>query len=213
LQAVRCWLDFFCTFVKFIFKTISLLLLFMLLLSLSLLLLLILSLCDSLLLPPGLSRGQILEKYAAYASEQERLHGPKIVKMVAKPITSLFSGMHMGKQFRRNIDGFLNISSTSGSAPTKEGKSKRGKSSAASSTFVVGTGGLRSGMTLGDILLKSAECLPSDIWDATTPDRKSRFSYGDSIQLRKEGENDEEGEGRDACKDSSCGATEMGIKQ
>jgi hypothetical protein len=173
----------------------------------------LLSLCNSRLFSPGLSRGRILEKYAAYASEQERLHGPKIVKMVAKPITSLFSGVHMGKQFRRNIDGFLNISSIPGSAPAKEGKSKEGKSSAVSSTFVVGTGSPRSGMTLGDILLKSAECIPSDIWDDTTPDRKSRFSYGDSIQLRKEGENDEEGEAHDACNDSSCDANEMGIKQ
>jgi tRNA-dihydrouridine synthase A len=52
----------------------------------------------------GLSRRDILQRYADYARAVEAEHGPKVRRVLLKPTLGLFTGEHNGKKFRAAMD-------------------------------------------------------------------------------------------------------------
>eukprot|EP00605_Chrysophyceae_sp_TOSAG23-4_P002796 GSChrysophyteH1.ASY1.ANO1.3080.1 assembled CDS len=52
----------------------------------------------------NLSRGAILEKYAAYAAETEKIYGLRCRRALIKPVLNLFYGQANGKIFRTRVD-------------------------------------------------------------------------------------------------------------
>jgi tRNA-dihydrouridine synthase A len=53
---------------------------------------------------PNLSRREILIKYAAYATEMEKTHDPRVRRALIKALLPLFTGEKFGKQFRIQLD-------------------------------------------------------------------------------------------------------------
>jgi hypothetical protein len=53
----------------------------------------------------GLSRLEVLHKYAAYTALEEQRQGTtKYIRSLVKPALGLFSGVHNGKLFRQRVD-------------------------------------------------------------------------------------------------------------
>jgi hypothetical protein len=53
----------------------------------------------------GLSRLEVLHKYAAYTALEEQRQGTtKYIRSLIKPALGLFSGVHNGKLFRQRVD-------------------------------------------------------------------------------------------------------------
>lgn len=57
----------------------------------------------------GLSRLEVLQRYAAYTTaEEQRLGTTKFIRTLTKPVLNLFAGVHHGKLFRQRLDANLN---------------------------------------------------------------------------------------------------------
>lgn len=56
---------------------------------------------------PGLTRGEILHQYGAYAEEEDVREGGRLRRLLTKPVHHLFAGEPMGKRFRAALDQAL----------------------------------------------------------------------------------------------------------
>jgi len=56
---------------------------------------------------PGLTRREVLDRYGAYAQEEEARGGARMRRLLIKPVHNLFAGEPMGKRFRATLDQAL----------------------------------------------------------------------------------------------------------
>lgn len=90
---------------------------------------------------PGLSRREVLVRYATYADGIERSQGIRARRSLVKPLLGLFTGEPRGRLFRAKLDEYLLAISSQG--PQQ-----------------------RQGLTsVGDVILKAAECLQPETLD------------------------------------------------
>ena len=89
---------------------------------------------------PGLSRREVLGRYAMYADGIERSQGIRARRALVKPLLGLFTGEPRGRLFRAKLDEYL--------LAISQGPQQR------------------QGLTsVGDVILKAAECLQPETLD------------------------------------------------
>jgi tRNA-dihydrouridine synthase A len=99
---------------------------------------------------PGLTRREILHKYAHHAASMEGLYGMSCRNRVIKPLLGLFAGEANGRLFRSQLEVLLS-----------QGRTRNTSRSANSNS----TGRLGERMSLQDIILHASEVLPEEVLD------------------------------------------------